>query len=88
MEELLTASQLATKEYWHEMSLVRRKRVLFSEISVGEFMRKYKQPRWCHYPDALAGVMGCWSLVSSRITVSENYCKNCECCNTQSFRRK
>lgn len=39
--------------------------------------KKITQPKWCDYPDATAGILGCWSLVSGKIT-SEDRCKNCE----------
>lgn len=38
----------------------------------------YVQPDWCNYPDALDGMMGCWSLVGRKVT-GEAYCKSCEC---------
>ena len=37
----------------------------------------YVQPDWCGYPDALDGMMGCWSLIYREVS-SEDYCKNCE----------
>lgn len=43
-----------------------------------EFSEEYDQPSWCTYPDALYGVMGCWSLVGCLVT-GEDYCRNCEC---------
>ena len=36
------------------------------------------QPAWCSYPNALDGMMGCWSLIYRRVT-GEAYCGNCEC---------
>jgi hypothetical protein len=41
-------------------------------------MEHFDQPKWCGYPDALAGEMGCWSLVGRMVT-SREYCKNCDC---------
>ncbi|HAF43763.1 MAG TPA: hypothetical protein DCK83_02135 [Gallionellaceae bacterium] len=37
----------------------------------------YAQPDWCSYPDALDGLMGCWSLIYQRVT-GEEYCKDCD----------
>ncbi len=36
------------------------------------------QPEWCSYPDALDGMMGCWSLIKRMVT-SKTYCVDCEC---------
>jgi hypothetical protein len=27
------------------------------------FLKKYRQPSWCNYPEAMTGMMGCWSLM-------------------------
>ena len=42
----------------------------------GWLMRHYLQPKWCGYPDALEGAMGCWSLIY-RYVKGEDYCRNC-----------
>ncbi len=39
--------------------------------------RKYRQPSWCDYPDALGGGAGCWSLIGRKVT-GKNYCRNCD----------
>lgn len=36
----------------------------------------HKQPDWCNYPEALDGIMGCWSL-TERFVKSEEFCKTC-----------
>jgi hypothetical protein len=71
--------------FWHE--LTHKKKTAISRAikkqdrTSEEFMSMFKQPTWCEYPDALAGMMGCWSLVSKSksITIDEEYCKTCEC---------
>ena len=55
-----------------------------SGITIGEYLKKFKQPDWCAYPDALAGMMGCWSLVDNRpnglrTKISRKFCKGCDC---------
>ena len=55
----------------------------FKEICKGkmtwaECAKRYPQPKWCGYPDAVCGVMGCWSLMSFMVT-DESCCKNCDC---------
>lgn len=49
-----------------------------SKLTWGEFGALYRQPTWCRYPDALYGVMGCWSLTSPGMVTGRDYCRNCE----------
>ena len=42
----------------------------------------YAQPDWCGYPNALDGMMGCWSLLHRKVS-GKQYCSNCECFRTQ-----
>ena len=42
-----------------------------------DIMDRYHQPEWCEYPYALSGSLGCWSLVSMRITCKTD-CGNCD----------
>ena len=71
--------------YWHTLAdstinKLRAKGATWQQVIDG-----YKQPDWCTYPEALAGVMGCWSLTDPKIRheISEEYCANCDC-----FRRR
>lgn len=66
------------KIYFHELPAEERKAILESKMTVGAFMEKYSQPDWCTYPEALASVMGCWSLVSPDIKVDKEYCTRCD----------
>lgn len=65
--------------YFHELPPEERKRIFESGITVQQLMDNYLQPKWCGYPQALSGKMGCWSLVDPDTKVSEEYCKDCEC---------
>lgn len=72
------------KAYWHELSQKRIEKIIKDGITVKECLKQYKQPDWCNYPDALAGIMGCWSLTSNekdglRTKISKEFCKNCDC---------
>lgn len=40
-------------------------------------MEHFAQPKWCGYPEALGGMMGCWSLVGRMVT-GEDYCRGCD----------
>lgn len=68
------------KKYWHEISAEEESEVYSSGITYDELLKKYKQPDWCNYPNALLGSWGCWSLTGShRADISPEFCKNCEC---------
>ena len=68
-----------SKIYFHELS-DEEKAEAKSHGTVGEFLEKYKQPDWCQYPEALAGQMGCWSLILSCSISSPDDCKLCDLC--------
>lgn len=72
------------KKYWHRIS----KKEAEKTETWGAVVKKYKQPAWCAYPDALAGLLGCWSLImpETRQNISKKFCENCEYYNGQ--RRK
>lgn len=38
----------------------------------------FPQPKWCDYPEAVCGTMGCWSLMAFRVK-DEDYCGDCDC---------
>ena len=67
--------------YWHELADSTIKRLRNKGTSWEEVMKRYKQPNWCRYIDALEGNFGCYLLVDFDIRpkISEEYCKNCEC---------
>lgn len=46
----------------------------------------YVQPDWCDYPNALDGMMGCWSLLYGRVS-GEQYCNDCDCYSARAVRR-
>ena len=51
---------------------------LVDEVSTWEgVMERYHQPKWCTYPEALGGEMGCWSLTGRRITCKKD-CGSCD----------
>lgn len=49
-------------------------------LTIQQAMERYTQPKWCDYPEALDGRMGCWSLLSNPSAITPDYCKNCEYC--------
>ena len=70
------------KRYFHELADSTVRKIVKSGITYGELMNRYKQPDWCEYPEALNGVMGCWSLMDTmnlRHKISREYCKGCDC---------
>lgn len=68
------------KTYFHELTKERYESLFQEKITFGELIERFKQPDWCSYPDALAGPMGCWSLVGGLVS-GKDYCKGCECCD-------
>lgn len=68
-------------KYWHEISQEEIDKLFEDKATVGFVLENYKQPDWCHYPEALSGIMGCWSLMDKnlRTEISHDYCKTCEC---------
>jgi len=65
-------------KYWHELPLGAQRALQHSHMKYGKFLKTYRQPDWCEYPEALAGGMGCWSLtIPGRIRRPED-CRKCE----------
>lgn len=65
------------KRYWHELSDEEVKAIP-PETLCSELAKRYKQPDWCSYPDAV-DVFGCWSLVGlNRTKISREFCGSCE----------
>lgn len=65
--------------YWHEVPPAEREQLIKeSKMTVGKLLERFKQPDWCEYPEALAGQMGCWSLVTSRNVNGIKDCGDCE----------
>jgi len=67
-----------TVKPFHELNEDEFKEIIKEGMTWKECAEKYPQPDWCGYPDAVCGVMGCWSLMSFMVTGRE-YCKNCDC---------
>ena len=70
------------KLYWHKLKDSTIKRAIKNKMTIKESMHRYKPPDWCRYPNALEGVIGCWSLMDTlglRHEISIDYCKGCDC---------
>lgn len=69
------------RRYWHKLKDSTVKGIFDKETTIGEVLKRYKQPDWCTYPNALQGLLGCGSLLSVNLRhkISEDYCKGCEC---------
>jgi hypothetical protein len=66
--------------YWHELPKAEQDKIVeTSGMKMGQFLKRYKQPDWCEYPEALAGQMGCWSLILSRSIHGIKDCGKCDC---------
>ena len=74
------ASGVSTATYWHELPKAAQDKIVeTSGMKMGQFLKRYKQPDWCEYPVALAGQMGCCSLILSRSIHSIKDCGKCDC---------
>lgn len=69
------------KKYFHELSKDEFNELVKKKYTWGKLAEDYPQPKWCNYPNALEGEMGCWSLVGLMIK-SENDCQNCDLCKS------
>lgn len=67
---------------FHKASNAQIERLFAQKATIGDLKKEYEQPKWCGYPDALAGKWGCWSLMDIhglRKKISPKFCKNCDC---------
>jgi len=65
-------------KYLHNLTEEEFKEKCVGKMTYGELAKKYPQPKWCSYPDATEGLMGCWSLMSFMVR-GRSYCKCCQC---------
>lgn len=57
---------------WDYISKFKRKRIKKKKF------KNLLSPEWCTYPEALNGMMGCWSLCYGKIKKTDEVCVNCE----------
>ena len=72
------------KKYFHELKQKEVEQLIKDKRTNAYVVQNFKQPDWCNYPEALNGIMGCWSLCDSskgglRTKISKEFCKGCEC---------
>lgn len=68
-----------TKKFYHELTDDEVDALIKERITYGELRERHPEPVWCGYgEEAVAGLMGCWSLVFHRTETNEDYCKNCD----------
>jgi hypothetical protein len=67
-------------KYFHELTNdeVEYSIDLMPWLTYQQFDQVHPQPRWCGYPEATMGLMGCWSLIGFKVT-GRDYCKDCDC---------
>lgn len=72
-------------KYWHSLPQSEVEALVAKgDVTWRNIMDNYKQPDWCGYPEALSGLMGCWSLATVnsdgfRMKICKDYCKTCDC---------
>lgn len=64
-------------KYFHELTKEEFTELVEKKLMWKECAKLYPQPDWCNYPDAVCGIMGCWSLMN--LSVTEENCANCDC---------
>lgn len=69
-------------KYWHEIPQEEIKSLINSGVTNQHVVDNYKQPDWCGYPEALMGMMGCWSLTDNtadglRTKICKDFCFTC-----------
>ena len=64
-------------KYFHELTQDEFGKIVDSHMTWGECAKQYPQPVWCDYPDAVEGMMGCWSLMS-HIIKKPSSCYGCD----------
>jgi len=72
-----------SKKYFHKLSRKKIDKLIGNSNTWDDIMKKYKQPKWCTYPNALGGLSGCWSLVDisetdTRSKICRKFCKDCD----------
>jgi hypothetical protein len=67
-------------KYFHELTRPEYRKFCKGNphMTYAEIEKRYPQPPWCNYPEAVMGVMGCWSLTSFMVKGRE-YCVTCDC---------
>lgn len=65
-------------KYFNKLTREEFREVCKENINWEECAKRYPQPVWCSYPNAVCGLMGCWSLMDFMV-YGRNYCKHCEC---------
>lgn len=72
------------KSFFHKVSAYEINKLMENEITISEIKKRYQQPKWCTYPEALNGFAGCWSLMDIeglRKEISVEFCNDCPCFN-------
>lgn len=64
-------------KYFHQLTTEEYQKLRASGITYKELAEKHPQPKWCKYPGALEGTLGCWKLAGCDIKKQED-CKGCE----------
>ena len=76
------------KKYFHELPQKEVEKLMTTKKTWRYVVENYRQPDWCRYEDALAGKMGCWSLVDissqgDRKNISKEFCSKCDYFNPE-----
>lgn len=65
------------KKFFHKLSDEEREAAYKQPgVTVRQFVKMYRQPTWCNYPEAITPQWGCWSIASGYIKGIHN-CRGC-----------
>jgi hypothetical protein len=65
-------------KYFHELTKEEFSKLVESKMTWEECAKEYPPPTWCSYPDVIAGMLGCWSLMDFKIKNKKD-CYYCDC---------
>lgn len=67
------------RPFWHRLNKYNQEYILnqfaHSRMTYKKFMKKYRQPDWCNYYEAIHGIWGCCSLMGSLIHCEDDCCE-------------
>ncbi len=63
------------RPFWHRFNEYDQEYIVKqSGLVVRKFIKKYRQPDWCNYYEALSDILGCWSLMGGLIHCESDCC--------------
>lgn len=64
-------------KYFHKLTKEEYLEKIDGKLTYEQCDILYPQPKWCGYPEATWGILGCWSLIYFKVT-GKDFCRKCE----------